>query len=186
MSGDDVHISEFLARSIVAPTGSGAVADLTDDEVEFDYNHQVGARLRAVRRWRQPSLLEAATHFGRIGAVALGSYERGEHSMSMSRLEQFARFYGLPIDRFLPQDAIAQDLPVDRSPMVLDLAVLHHPDCPHTNLVEFVRALALKRQDFNGLRFAVRSSDRWALAAMLDIPIDQLLTRLAALGLLIH
>lgn len=186
MSGDDVHISEFSARSIVAPTGSGAVADLTDDEVEFDYNHQVGARLRAVRRWRQLSLLEAATHFGRIGAVALGSYERGEHSMSMPRLEQFARFYGLPIDRFLPQDAIAQDLPVDSSPMVLDLAVLHHPDCPHTNLVEFVRALALKRQDFNGLRFAVRSSDRWALAAMLDIPIDQLLTRLAALGLLIH
>jgi transcriptional regulator with XRE-family HTH domain len=59
----------------------------------------LGARLRETREARGLSLkaVEAASE-GSIRASMLGSYERGEHSISARRLCRLARLYGVPIE----------------------------------------------------------------------------------------
>jgi hypothetical protein len=44
--------------------------------------------------------------------------------------------------------------------------------------------IQVQRQDFNGKVITVRGDDTRAIAAMLDVPVDQVAERLAALDLL--
>jgi len=59
----------------------------------------LGVRLRQAREARGLSLkaVEIASE-GSIPASMLGSYERGEHSISARRLWRLARLYGVPIE----------------------------------------------------------------------------------------
>ena len=51
-------------------------------------------------------------------------------------------------------------------------------------LVRFLRMIQVQRQDFNGKVITVRGDDQRAIAAMLDVPVDQVGARLDALDLL--
>jgi transcriptional regulator with XRE-family HTH domain len=66
-------------------------------------NVALGARLRALRQDLGLSLAEVeATSGGAINAVVLGSYERGDRTVSVIRLEELAEFYGV-----LAEDLVA-------------------------------------------------------------------------------
>jgi hypothetical protein len=57
---------------------------------------------------------------------------------------------------------------------------------PFEMLTRFLRMIQVQRQDFNGKVITVRGDDTRAIAAMLDVPVDQVGDRLDALDLLFH
>jgi transcriptional regulator with XRE-family HTH domain len=163
-----------------------------DDEDLFvsPYSRKVGERLRAIRRQKRLSLQDVeANSTEEFKASVLGAYERGERAISVPRLERLARFYNVPVEQLLPRDgsmAGADLVDGHSSPrLVIDLVRLSQmAGHPFDMLGRFMRMVQVQRQDFNGRALAIRSSDTWAIAAMLDVPVDQLASRLDGLGLL--
>lgn len=160
------------------------------------YARQVGARLRAVRRQKGLSLqdVEAGSR-QEFKASVLGAYERGERAISVPRLQRLARYYGVPADRLLPDDAtppIAIDL-TDRGasgratggePLTIDLTALRDGDDPVlAALSKFVTMIQLQRQDYNGRVLTLRRDDVRALACLVDTDVEGLRRKVEALGL---
>ena len=55
---------------------------------------------------------------------------------------------------------------------------------PFEMLTRFLKMIQVQRQDFNGKVITVRGDDTRAIAAMLDVPVEQVGQRLDALDLL--
>src|ERR1700727_2818177 len=68
-----------------------------------DYAKTLGARLRAIRTQQGLSLhgVEEKSR-GRWKAVVVGSYERGDRSVTVQKLAELAEFYGVPVSELLP------------------------------------------------------------------------------------
>jgi len=93
-----------------------------------DYAKTLGARLRAIRTQQGLSLhgVEEKSR-GRWKAVVVGSYERGDRSVTVQKLAELAEFYGVPVSELLPGDASPGVLaPVPK--LVIDLEPC--PSCP--------------------------------------------------------
>jgi transcriptional regulator with XRE-family HTH domain len=72
-----------------------------DDATE--YTKAVGARLRALRERHGLSLNGVATRSnGRLKAMTVGSYERGDRGLTIRRLHELATFYGVTVADLLP------------------------------------------------------------------------------------
>ena len=140
--------------------------DFDDDEASSPYSRKVGDRLRVIRRQKRLSLQEVeATSNDEFKASVLGAYERGERAISV------------------PSD---QD-PVASRKIAIDLVKLSQlTGQPFEMLIRFLRMIQVQRQDFNGKVITVRGDDTRAIAAMLDVPVDQAGERLDALDLLFH
>ena len=74
-----------------------------------EYAKTLGARLRAIRTQQGLSLhgVEEKSR-GRWKAVVVGSYERGDRSVTVQKLAELAEFYGVPVSELLPGDASAR------------------------------------------------------------------------------
>src|ERR1700737_2062992 len=70
-----------------------------------EYAKTLGARLRAIRTQQGLSLhgVEERSR-GRWKAVVVGSYERGDRSVTVQKLAELADFYGVPVSELLPGD----------------------------------------------------------------------------------
>lgn len=167
-------------------TTNGTDAD-TDDE---GYSAQVGERLRSIRKQKRLSLhdVEAqSTH--EFKASVLGAYERGERALSLPRLDRLAQFYRVPVDQLLPRNSsdpsgAADDSSAIRPKLAIDISKLSQlSGAPFEMLTRFLRMIQVQRQDFNGRVLTIRQDDKRAIAAMLDIPVDQVALRLEALDL---
>jgi transcriptional regulator with XRE-family HTH domain len=165
--------------------------DFEDDEASSPYSRKVGDRLRVIRRQKRLSLQEVeATSKDEFKASVLGAYERGERAISVPRLERLAKFYNVPVDQLLPREDIS--VPSDQDPVAsrkiaIDLVKLSQlTGQPFEMLIRFLRMIQVQRQDFNGKVITVRGDDQRAIAAMLDVPVDQAGGRLDALDLLFH
>jgi transcriptional regulator with XRE-family HTH domain len=163
--------------------------DKMEDDVESSpYSRKVGERLRAIRRQKRLSLQEVeASSTEEFKASVLGAYERGERAISVPRLERLARFYSVPVDQLLPREEQIGPLDgaADGPKLAIDLqklGILH--GSPFEMLMRFLRMIQVQRQDFNGKVITVRSDDNRAIAAMLDVPVDEIGNRLDALDLL--
>ena len=152
----------------------------TDSVGDTEYARELGARLRAIREQRKWSLRDVheASH-GRFTGSAVGTYERGERGISVQRLSELARLYGVPVERVLPQSQIRQgdprNSPVDAPPekVVIDLAALERQTDPSFGPVRrYIDTIKLRRGDFNGRVLSVRTSDVWAMAAMATVDPD--------------
>jgi transcriptional regulator with XRE-family HTH domain len=164
--------------------------EFDDDVSASPYSRKVGERLRVIRRQKRLSLqdVEAASN-DEFKASVLGAYERGERAISVPRLERLATFYNVPVDQLLPRDEplgseSAADAIANRK-MAVDLVKLGQlSGQPFEMLARFLRMIQVQRQDFNGKVLTVRGDDTRAIAAMLDVPVDQVAQRLDALDLL--
>jgi len=162
-----------------------------DDAASSPYSRKVGGRLRVIRRQKRLSLqdVEANSH-DEFKASVLGAYERGERAISVPRLERLAAFYSVPVDQLLPRDehAVATEAGNDQvtgRKMAVDLVKLSQlSGHPFEMLARFLRMIQVQRQDFNGKVLTIRGDDSRAIAAMLDVPVDQVGQRLDALDLL--
>ena len=160
------------------------------DDRSAVFNHRVGELLREVRKQRRLTLEEVeAGSADEFKASVVGAYERGERALSLPRLARLAEFYEVPMGRLLPghsPDATAADEsstgPRGRA---IDLVVLAGLDGERFDtLGRFLRAIQMERGDLRGRQLTVRDADRPAIAAILDVPIDELDDRLALRGLL--
>ncbi len=159
----------------------------TDDE---GYSVQVGERLRSIRKQKRLSLhdVEAQSEH-EFKASVLGAYERGERALSLPRLDRLAQFYRVPVDQLLPRDGTdptvgADDSSAIRPKLAIDIHKLSQlSGAPFEMLTRFMRMIQVQRQDFNGRVLTIRNDDKRGIAAMLDIPVDQVALRLEALDL---
>ncbi len=159
----------------------------TDDE---GYSVQVGERLRSIRKQKRLSLhdVEAQSEH-EFKASVLGAYERGERALSLPRLDRLAQFYRVPVDQLLPRNGTDPSIGADdnsaiRPKLAIDIGKLTQlSGAPFEMLTRFLRMMQVQRQDFNGRVLTIRNDDKRAIAAMLDIPVDQVAMRLEALDL---
>jgi transcriptional regulator with XRE-family HTH domain len=155
------------------------------------YSRKVGDRLRVIRRQKRLSLQEVEANSGNeFKASVLGAYERGERAISVPRLERLAKFYNVPVDQLLPREDVSGPNENEAAPsrkIAIDLMKLNQlSGQPFEMLARFLRMIQVQRQDFNGKVITVRGDDTRAIAAMLDVPVDQVGDRLDALDLLFH
>src|ERR687896_115621 len=74
------------------------------------YSVLVGEKLRNIRLQKGLSLHDVEVASGKkFKASVLGAYERGERTISVSRLHGLARFYDVPVDQLLPRDPEDED-----------------------------------------------------------------------------
>jgi transcriptional regulator with XRE-family HTH domain len=177
-----------------AHTANGAHIDATDrpddggEDVESSpYSVLVGERLRTIRKQKRLSLHEVEAQTNQeFKASVLGAYERGERALSLPRLDRLAQFYRVPIGQLLPRDAasVGEASTGERQKLAIDITKLTQlTGAPFEMLTRFVRMIQVQRQDFNGRVLTIRADDKRAIAAMLDIPVDQVTSRLEALDL---
>ena len=173
---------------------------VADIDPAGEYGRKVGERLRAIRRQKRMSLQEVeAASAHEFKASVLGAYERGERAISVPRLQRLARFYSVPVDQLLPGNALPDfgqgdgevidltDSAQARSVLgsiTIDLTRLETLSGPESDMLNrYLSMIQVQRQDFNGRVLTIRQDDKRAIAAMLDIPVDQVALRLEALDL---
>ncbi len=128
-------------------------------------DRRLGDRLRRVRSQQGRSLyaVEQASG-GTIKASVLGAYERGERSVSLSRLHELAAFYRVPVRELLPEPAPAAP-PRRRPSLVIDLVALERQQAQAPRLARYVEGIRSKRHDHQGRVLTVRADDLEILAA---------------------
>ncbi len=169
------------------------LGDEGSDREDPAYNRQVGDRLRAIRRQKKLSLQEVESlSSGEFKASVVGAYERGERTISLPRLHRLAALYAVPAGHMLPLDESSPEHDPDHiaskpRKIVIDLVRLSQLNGPAQKmLTRFLTMIQVQRGDFNGKVLTVRAHDIRAIAAMLDVPLEDVHQRLADLGLLYH
>ncbi|MEI2706276.1 MAG: hypothetical protein V9E89_13720 [Ilumatobacteraceae bacterium] len=71
-----------------------------------------------------------------------------------------------------------------RAKLAIDLVKLSkHREAPFDTVARLLRMIQVQRQDYNGKVITVRADEARAIAAMLDVPVDEVGPRLEALDL---
>jgi transcriptional regulator with XRE-family HTH domain len=171
------------------------------------YAQRVGERLRLIRKQKGLSLqeVEAASN-QEFKASVLGAYERGERAISVPRLQRLGRFYNVPVDQLLPQDAdefgrprgddevidltsgeASTPRPVRRledERVSIDLTKLQGIAGQEREMLgRYLGMIQVQRQDFNGKVLTIRSEDLRAIACLFETTTDSMRRRLDELGL---
>lgn len=158
--------------------------------LEMTYAQMVGERLRNIRAQKGLSLHEVESSSSKeFKASVLGAYERGERSISVPRLQRLALFYAVPVDQLLPQTAEGDPKPsVDVSAangqVSIDLVKLERVDAPERPVLQrYLSFVQMQRGDFNGRVLTIRRDDLRAIASVLDLSPDTLISKLDDLGI---
>jgi transcriptional regulator with XRE-family HTH domain len=149
-----------------------------------EYDRALGKRLRSVRVAQQLSLRAVEQKSdGRWKAVVIGSYERGDRSVTVVGLAELADFYGVPVVELLPGDSTRATTSLPS--LVMDLRRLSEiPDDEGGPLARFATAIKSQRGDYNGKVLSIRVDDLRALAVMYDMSTAQLTEQLVTWGVL--
>ena len=166
------------------------------DEEDHAYARLIGERLRAIRRQRGWSLRDAEqASKSEFSASALGTYERGERSLSVERLHRLASLYRVPVDRLLPEqpgwpgeERVEVAAPPPPDDVVIDLTALenHGEDAGLEPLRRYVGVIQGERQDWNGRLLSMRRGDLRVIARLTGTDLDHTRRHLDGLGLLHH
>jgi transcriptional regulator with XRE-family HTH domain len=157
-----------------------------------DYQRRLGARLRAIRRQQGLTLQQVeAMSGGEWKAVVVGSYERGDRAVSVSRLAELGDFYNVPVSELLPRDEASAESEGGQTEAIptrvmLDLRSLSGPNLdPELEPVSrFAHTIQLQRGDFNGSVLTIRGEDLRALSVVYGTNPEEFATRLDEQGIL--
>ena len=152
-----------------------------------EYAHALGARLRSLRQQQGMSLqaVEEKSQ-GRWKAVVIGSYERGDRAVTVHKLSELAKFYGVPVEELLPGGTQAAPAAMEPpSKLILDLTNLHNLD-EHdaAPLARYAQSIQSQRGDYNGRVLSIRQEDLRTLAVIYEEQPSVLAARLTAWGVL--
>lgn len=114
-------------------------------------------RMRLIRESRHLTLIQAAKlSKGRISAIALGSYERGDRSVSALKLITIANLYEVPISELFesPRNFKSEErISID----VRKILLTSNPSAK--KITEVIRNIARMRGDWNGEVISLRAQD---------------------------
>ncbi|MFZ2228340.1 MAG: helix-turn-helix transcriptional regulator [Candidatus Nanopelagicaceae bacterium] len=128
----------------------------------------IAVRIRKIRKARGWSLAHVEKlSKGNFKAVVLGSYERGDRTMSVKRAIDLANLYGVPL-HYLVQE----EIPVltRRIALILDLRRVRSKVDENEKtrlLATFVAWIANQRNDWNGEVMSLREGDLALLGLVL-------------------
>ena len=125
---------------------------------------EIAARLRTLRLSRNLTLaeVEIKSH-KRLRAVALGSYERGDRSLSVSKAIELSGFYEVPLSYLLtglsPTQSVEKEIVIDLR-RIKALSIVEEKTTPTQKILfSFILGIIKERQDFNGEILSLRKSD---------------------------
>jgi len=157
-------------------------------------NQSICERLRAIRTSRGYSLGDVERLSNRaIRAVVLGSYERGDRSLSIKKALAIAHFYDVPISYLLeePKNSITSTFPA-----VIDLRkirqIAENLDQKGVHSYEiraigtFISGVVKERNDYNGEVLSIRAIDISTLAMTLGTSSEQLIRLLDEFDLVLN
>lgn len=156
-----------------------------------DYQNQLGERLRAIRNQQGLTLQEVEERSDGVWkAVVVGSYERGDRAISVSKLAALSGFYGVPIADLLPDPSPAPSRTdgVARQRLVLDLTRLNDlgsGDDTLEALARYAMHIQVERGDYNGRMLTLRGDDLRALAVAFGNDPERLIDRLIEASVLV-
>ena len=158
-----------------------------DEGRDLTYNEAVGQRLRSIRKQRGLSLQDVEEISGReFKASVLGAYERGERALSLPRLQRLAAFFNVGPGQLLPQEEAGEPRPtatVASGGVTVDLNKIDSLTGREAKLLEdFLRAIQMMRQDFNGRVLTIRRNDLRLLSLLLHQGEEDFSRRLTDLG----
>lgn len=114
-------------------------------------------RMRLIRESRHLTLIQAAKlSRGQISAIALGSYERGDRSVSARKLIAIANLYEVPISDLFeaPRESISEER------ISIDVRKILTTSLPAAQkITEVLRNIARMRGDWNGEVISLRAQD---------------------------
>lgn len=150
-----------------------------------DYARALGARLRAIRQQQGSSLQGVEEKSGgRWKAVVIGSYERGDRAITVTKLADLAEFYGVPIAELLPGGKAGSTLEPPTQ-IIIDLEQLARLPADKAGLLSrYAAAIQTQRGDYNGRILSIRADDLRTLAVIYDQPAGLLAEELIAWGVL--
>lgn len=158
------------AKAVEIPARIGAFAPTlsTMENTEID---QIRGRIRQLRREKGLTLLdcEIRSH-GRIRAVVLGAYERGDRSMSLKKVIEIAELFDIPLIHLLARELEPELSQIASSRHIYDLRALRAlaPSEQKVLLSRYLSRIAEQRGDWAGEVISIREADVEAITRLID------------------
>lgn len=140
----------------------------TMDNREID---QIRGRIRQLRREKGFTLLECEIRSGgRIRAVVLGAYERGDRSMSLKKVIEIAELFDVPVAHLIATDLHPEKSRIIGIRHIYDLRALRTlaPSEQKILLSRYLSRIAEQRGDWAGEVISIRQTDVEAIARLVD------------------
>jgi transcriptional regulator with XRE-family HTH domain len=130
------------------------------------------SRLRAVRVSKGLTLSQVSIQSkGSISAIALGSYERGDRSLSTQKLFEISQIYGVPVAELLS----SPNKGFDSDRVIIDLKKLSlNQDSSTEAPLKIIQRIAAMRHDWNGEVISLRSTDVMLLKIFADFSEEEI------------
>jgi transcriptional regulator with XRE-family HTH domain len=130
------------------------------------------SRLRAVRISKGLTLSQVSLQSkGAISAIALGSYERGDRSLSTQKLFEISQIYGVPVAELLS----SPNKGIDSGRVIIDLRKLSlNQDVSTEAPLKIIQRIAAMRHDWNGEVISLRSTDVMMLKIFADYSEEEI------------
>ena len=130
------------------------------------------SRLRAVRISKGLTLSQVSLQSqGSISAIALGSYERGNRSLSTQKLFEISQIYGVPVAELLS----SPNKGIDSGRVIIDLRKLSlNQDVSTEAPLKIIQRIAAMRHDWNGEVISLRSTDVTMLKIFADYSEEEI------------
>lgn len=134
-------------------------------------SNEISARIRQLRRERGLTLLAfEKLSGGRIRAVVLGAYERGDRTMSLKKVIEIAEVFDVELAYLTGPSSGRSDAvrPTDRH--IYDLRALQalEPCAEKEILTKYIMRIAHQRGDWAGEIISLRRDDIDALSRVID------------------
>jgi transcriptional regulator with XRE-family HTH domain len=149
--------------------------------MEIEQSERIRIRIRQLRRERGLTLRDFEEKSGgRIRAIVMGAYERGDRSMSLGKLIEISKVFGIELSHLIgsaeltqssgTQSSGTQSSATPSSRYIFDLRVLNSlDDSPQKAiLLRYLSRVAEQRGDWGGEVISLRQSDIESLSKVID------------------
>jgi transcriptional regulator with XRE-family HTH domain len=134
-------------------------------------SHDIRRRIRQLRRERGLTLLAfEKLSGGQIRAVVLGAYERGDRSMSLNKVIEIAKVFGVELAHIMGPSTEHSGGTRITERHIYDLRALQAlgPCAEKEVLTKYVKRIAHQRGDWAGEIISLREEDIHALSRVID------------------